>query len=193
MMENDQRGHFRSTLSRIFDRTTWVFIVLLLVSLALVWTLKGQATVELAFGRGGALMLSVLPQLAAGLTIGAFVQVLVQRETIAGFLERGPALAGPALGMFAGALTPSGPFVSFPIAVLLWRSGTDAGTVVAYITAWALIGVERALVWELPIMGPEFTALRYVACLPGPILAGLLARQIAARTGLDRDRGGEEG
>lgn len=192
MTEDGRPRSSRTLLARLFDRTTLVFLALLLISLALVWTLEGPAVIERAFARGGALMLSVLPQLAAGLTIGAFVQVLVRRETIAGFLERGPALAGPAIGMVAGALTPSGPFVSFPMTVLLWRSGTDVGTVVAYITGWALVGIERALVWELPIMGPEFTALRYVACLPGPILAGLLARQIAARTGLARDRGAEE-
>ncbi len=176
-------------LGRIFDRTTLIFAALAIASTVFVWGLKGEAAVTSALARGVDLMLSVLPQLAAGLTIGAFIQVLVRKEMFAGRLGQGRALTGMAVAALAGALTPSGPFVSFPMTLVLWRAGADAGLVIAYITGWALIGLERAVVWELPLMGPEFTALRYVAGLPGPIVAGLLARQIAARTGLAADRG----
>jgi hypothetical protein len=40
------------------------------------------------------------------------------------------------------------------------------------------------MVWEVPLLGPEFALLRGLANLPLPILAGLLARKlpgIAAR------------
>lgn len=177
-------------LRRVFDRTTLIFFVLAVASAALVWILKGSATVYASLWHGAELLLKILPQLVAGLTIGAFVQVLISKEMIASRLEGSTALTGPLIAMLAGALTPSGPFVAFPLALALWRADAEVGIIIAYITGWALVGVERAIVWELPLMGPEFTALRYVVCLPGPLLAALIARQIAARTRLADDRGG---
>jgi uncharacterized membrane protein YraQ (UPF0718 family) len=78
----------------------------------------------------------------------------------------------------AGAITPGGPFTSFPIVHALWVAGADAGALIAYLTAWALIGLNRLIVWELPLMGAEFTVIRTLACLPLPILAGLIARAL---------------
>ncbi len=38
---------------------------------------------------------------------------------------------------------------------------------VAYITAWATLGLQRILVWDVPFMGAEFAMLRILpsACL----------------------------
>ena len=58
----------------------------------------------------------------------------------------------------------------------LWVAGADAGALIAFISAWSLIGFNRLIVWELPLLGGEFTALRYIVCLPLPIVAGLIAR-----------------
>ena len=52
----------------------------------------------------------------------------------------------------------------------LWVAGADAGALIAFIASWSLLGFNRLIVWELPLLGVEFTAIRYVACLPLPIL-----------------------
>jgi hypothetical protein len=44
-----------------------------------------------------------------------------------------------------------------------------------------LIGYGRAVAWEMPIMGADFTLWRIVISLPMPILAGALGRFVYVR------------
>ena len=70
-------------------------------------------------------------------------------------------------------------FVAMPIAAVMIRAGAGAGPVVAFLTGWSLLAVHRTLAWELPILGPRMTILRYGVSLMLPVLAGLLARAFA--------------
>ncbi|WP_375262868.1 permease [Palleronia sp.] len=122
------------------------------------------------------LLLLVLPQLAAGLLMGGLVARLVGREKVAALLGNRSGVRGLLLASFMGAVTPGGPFTSFPVVHALWMAGADAGALIAYLSAWSLIGLNRLIIWELPLMGGEFTALRMIACLPLPVLGGIIAR-----------------
>jgi uncharacterized membrane protein YraQ (UPF0718 family) len=97
---------------------------------------------------------------------------------------------GILIAMVMGAVLPGGPLTIFPIAGAFLLLGADVGTAVAFITAWNLLGYNRALIWELPFFGPEFVAWRILFALPLPIIAGLMARgavrAISARGGGDR-------
>jgi hypothetical protein len=44
------------------------------------------------------------------------------------------------------------------------------------VTSWSTLGFQRIVMWELPLMGPEFAAIRFLASLPLPFVAGLLSR-----------------
>jgi uncharacterized membrane protein YraQ (UPF0718 family) len=81
----------------------------------------------------------------------------------------------------AGALTPGGPFASFPLVVALFEAGAGYGAAVAYLTAWTGISLQRAIVWEWPLLGPEITIVRNLVSIPLPIIAGLIARALAKR------------
>ena len=78
----------------------------------------------------------------------------------------------------AGALTPGGPSSAYPLLAVLGASGADRGAMVAYITSWAILGMQRVLIWDVPFLGAEFAILRTLVSLPLPILAGLIARNI---------------
>ena len=87
-------------------------------------------------------------------------------------------LRGILLGTVAGILTPSGPFIAMPLAVVLLRGGAASGAVVAFLSGWALLALHRLVAWEVPILGWRFALLRYAACLALPVLAGVLARAL---------------
>ena len=72
-------------------------------------------------------------------------------------------------------LTPGGPFTHFPILASFLAKGATVGPVSAYIAAWSLIGVNRIIVWELPLLGPQITLARVLASLWVPPLVGWLA------------------
>lgn len=160
-------------------RTEAVFAALALGAGIWCWRVGGTAMVAAGFREAAAMLLLVLPQLAAGLLIGALVSRLVGRERIARMLGAGSGLRGLVLAAAAGAVTPGGPFTSFPLVHALWAAGADAGALMTFLTSWALIGVNRIIVWELPLMGPDFTLLRVLASLPMPLLVGLIARRLA--------------
>jgi hypothetical protein len=63
---------------------------------------------------------------------------------------------------------------------------------VAYLTAWSMMGLQRILVWDVPFMGAEFSLTRFLISAPLPILAGLIARALPLEVRLaDAGRAGE--
>jgi len=146
------------------------------------WAIKGSDGVAQALAVAWGLFLTILPVLGAALLLAGFVQAGVAKETIARWLGAESGLSGLAIATLAGAATPGGPMAAFPLVLALAAGGADRGALIAYVTAWSLNGFQRILVWEVPILGPEFAALRFVASLPLPLVAGLLARRLPGWT-----------
>lgn len=172
-------------------KTDLVFIGLALVTGILCYLKLGAGAVLSSAGEAALLFLSILPQLAAGLLIGGLVTRLVSREKVAALLGGSSGIKGLAVATLAGALTPGGPFTSFPMVYALWIAGADAGALIAFIASWSLLGFNRLIVWELPLLGVEFTAVRFIACLPLPIIGGLIARYISRYAAFQLDRPAE--
>ena len=81
-----------------------------------------------------------------------------------------------ALATGVGAVTPGGPMTSFPLVTALHEAGTGRGTLIAYLTSWSTLGLQRIVSWEVPLMGVEFAALRFLTSLPLPFIAGYISR-----------------
>jgi uncharacterized membrane protein YraQ (UPF0718 family) len=136
------------------------------------------------------LFTGMLPKMAAGCMIAAFVTRLLPREVVARVVGAESGLLGILIAMVMGAALPGGPLTIYPVAGAFLVLGADVGTAVAFITAWNLLGYNRALIWELPFFGAEFVGWRVLIASPLPILAGFsaraVARFIAARFGGDQ-------
>ncbi len=85
---------------------------------------------------------------------------------------------GLVVATVAGALTPGGPMAAFPLVLVLAGAGADRGALVAYIMSWTLNGFQRVLVYEVPLLGPEFAVMRLLITLPMPLLAGWIERRL---------------
>lgn len=134
----------------------------------------GLPRLQAGVTEGAALVLSVAPQLALGFLMAGMATVLVPSSAIAGLVGEGSGFQGLLIATGAGAVTPGGPFLQFPLVAALMRSGASEGNVAAYLTAWSLLGMQRVLVWELPVLGPTFATVRWTASLLLPIMVGLL-------------------
>ena len=121
--------------------------------------------------------LSILPLLLAVFTIAGLVEVLVPKEKVAVLLGDQAGFRGILLGCFAGAVTPGGPYVSFPLVATIYHAGAGIGTVVAFVTSWSLWAVTR-LPLEIGIVGPRVTLVRVLSTLIFPPVAGLIARSL---------------
>lgn len=123
----------------------------------------------------------MLPVILPALILAGLVQAGAARERISRWLGANSGLRGLVLATLAGIATPGGPMAAFPLVLALAAGGADRGALIAYIAAWALNGFSRILVWEIPVLGPEFAALRFLASLPLPVLAGMVARRLPDR------------
>lgn len=155
----------------------WKGIVIwLAVSLAmgvLCWWLDGPAAVEASIDNYVDQILNLIPRMSAALLIGGFIQVLVPRSLVARWLGDGAGFRGILIATGVGALTPGGPMLAFPLVLVLRNAGASLTSLITFITAWAVLGIHRIVMWELPFMGTEFAAVRYISSIPLPIIAGL--------------------
>lgn len=138
------------------------------------------------------LFLEIVPKVLAGTLIGALIRLLVSKETIAATLGAGSGLRGLGIATLAGVLIPAGPFTVFPLSATLLAAGADAGAATAFVSAWLLLGLNRAIVWEVPFFGLDFVGLRMLVSAPAPILLGFAARAAFARLAAEPEKGPAE-
>jgi uncharacterized membrane protein YraQ (UPF0718 family) len=168
----------KSLLSRCFDRAFWMFLVLATAAAVACWVVQGPEVFKAALHDDLGLMAVVFPRVLLALLVAGLVQVILPRDKVAYWVGSESGLRGILIATVAGALTPGGPMTSFPFVVALYMAGADRGSLVAYLTSWSLLGFQRFMVWEVPILGIDFALLRALANLPLPIIAGLLARKL---------------
>jgi uncharacterized membrane protein YraQ (UPF0718 family) len=160
----------------LFDWTFNLVAALSIGAAIVVWRNEGWAGVANVFHEDLILFATILPKVAAGCVIGAMVRLLVPREIIVRWVGEGSGLKGILIASAVGAIFPGGPFTIFPLAAGFLLSGADRGAAVAFITGWLVLGLNRAIIWELPFFGTDIVVFRHLISLPFPILAGLLAR-----------------
>ena len=118
----------------------------------------------------------MLPKVLAGCLIAAFATILLPRDKVGQWVGADSGVKGILIATFAGIILPGGPFTIFPLAGAFIAVGADVAAAITLITSWSLLGINRALVWELPFFGYDFVGWRMLAALPLPIVAGFLAR-----------------
>jgi uncharacterized membrane protein YraQ (UPF0718 family) len=155
--------------------------VLVAISAALVYRRDGAAGVWEILKHDLTLFGGILPRVLAGCLLGAFITEILPHEKVSRSLGPASGLQGLLIGAAFGAILPGGPFTAYPVASALLTVGADFGATIAMVVSWTLIGYGRAVAWELPIMGTDFTVWRIVISLPLPILAGALGRFVYVR------------
>jgi len=155
--------------------------VLVAVSAALVYRRDGMPGVTEILTSDLALFGGILPRVLAGCLLGAFIAEILPHEKVSRSLGPSSGLKGLLIGTAFGAILPGGPFTVYPVASALLAVGADFGATIAMVVSWTLIGYGRAVAWELPIMGADFTLWRIVISLPLPVLAGALGRFVYVR------------
>ena len=126
------------------------------------------------------MLISLIPLLILAFLVAGLAQALIPREVIAKWLGAESGWRGIIFGCLAGAVTPGGPYVNFPIAAGLFHAGAGMGTVVAYITAWSLWSLSR-LPLEVAMISPRFAVARFISTLIFPPIAGFIAYKLFSK------------
>ena len=151
-----------------------IWTLVLVIAAIACWQLKGPSAVEASLHSYVDQILVVLPRMAAALLISGFVQVLVPHDLVKRWLGKSAGLKGVFVATGVGALTPGGPMLAFPLVIVLRNAGASTASLITFLTAWATLGFHRVLMWELPLLGPNFAAVRYLASIPLPFVAGAI-------------------
>lgn len=161
-----------------FGKPFWVFTAFAAVMAGLVFWLHGPDSLVATMDRNLGHILTMVPRIIFAIMLAGFLGAVLPRERLSRVLGKHSGLLGMVIASAAGTITPGGPASAFPILAILGAAGADRGIMIAYITAWATLGIQRIVMWDMSLMGPDFTVLRVLVSLPVPILAGLIARRI---------------
>lgn len=117
------------------------------------------------------------PKVLCGFFVAASLPILVPPETLTRWVGQGSGLRGLVVASAAGALVPGGPMMIFPLAAGFRVAGATTATIISFITAWSLYGVNRTVIWEMSFLHADFVLMRVAICLPLPVLVGLVAQR----------------
>jgi uncharacterized membrane protein YraQ (UPF0718 family) len=134
-----------------------------------------------AIKSGGSLLLRLLPVLIVAFFVAGLMEVLLPRELLIRWVGEGSGFKGILIGTCLGAVTPGGPYVLFPIVASMYKAGAHIGPLIAYLSAWALIGLNRVIAFEIPLLGFQITFTRLLCSLIFPIIIGYMAKFVFVR------------
>jgi uncharacterized membrane protein YraQ (UPF0718 family) len=97
--------------------------------------------------------IDALPRTLPGFLLAGLALAIVPRDFVVNWMGQESGFRGIVLATALGSAIPGVTGVQFPIIVAMSRLGVGPGPLMAYLTAWALLGINRLIVWEIPFLG----------------------------------------
>ena len=115
-----------------------------------------------------------LPRMLPGFLIAGLAIAVVPKALVVNWLGHESGFRGVVLGTALGAAMPGVTGVQLPLVVAMMQLGAGVGPLMAYFSAWAILGINRLIVWEIPFLGMRLALLRFVVSLAFPVIAGAI-------------------
>lgn len=158
------------------DIPTLIMMILAAVFIILAYR-RGDDTLVEGLKSAGRSFWSILPLLLAVFVVVGFTPAFLPQELIANWLGADSGWKGIFVAMGLGAITPGGPFVSYPLVGVLYKSGAGIGPLVTFVTAWSLLALSR-MPLEFAFVPPRFVFIRLVSAVLLPPVAGFIAQAL---------------
>lgn len=114
------------------------------------------------------------PRVALALLAAGFLGQILPQETISHLLGGESGMRGVMIAWVIGGFTPGGPIITFPVIVALYKAGAGLPALVTYLTAWSVLGFQRVIMFEWPMMGRRFVINRLIAASCLPPISGII-------------------
>lgn len=148
--------------------------VMLAVLLVIAYRMPGRKHIE-GLREGFQMAMINVPRVVLALLAAGFLSHLLPHEIIAEWVGHEAGLKGLAVATVLGTIMPGGPLIAFPIVVLLIKAGAGMPALVTFLTAWSVLGVQRIIGFELPMMGSKFVINRVaIGIFLPPVSGGLV-------------------
>jgi uncharacterized membrane protein YraQ (UPF0718 family) len=156
--------------------TTIIMGVIAIILSSIAYQQGGGGHIK-GLGIGGKMLINIFPLLIFAFIIAGMSQTLLSTVNIAGWVGEESGLKGIVIGTFAGSIVTGGPFVCLPMALAFSKAGAGIGTVVAFISGWALLSLPR-IPMEVGILGWKIAAIRYATTFLFAPVAGIIAQLV---------------
>lgn len=120
------------------------------------------------------LIMQNLPRVALALLAAGFLGQILPQETISHLIGGESGMRGILIAWAIGGFTPGGPIITFPVIVALSKAGAGLPALVTFLTAWSVLGFQRVIMFEWPMMGRRFVINRLIAASCLPPISGVL-------------------
>lgn len=157
------------------DPTGFIIVAVLCVTLGTVVAIRRRERFAEALrlsARQGKPLVVRMPFAVLG---AYFLSSMLSPDAIVKLVGGESGMTGILAASVLGAALPGGPFISFPLALIVWHQGAGVPQLIAFLTAWSVLAVHRVLVYEIPILGGRFVAVRIASSFMMPPLAGVAA------------------
>lgn len=124
----------------------------------------------------------ILLRMPFALVSAAYLGLIIPPDAVAAVLGAEGGMRGVFAAFLIGAIIPGGPVMMFPLALILWRSGAGEAQMVAFLTSWTVVAIQRSLTFEIPLVGIRFAIFRLASSWMMPLLAGAIAMGLMAWT-----------
>lgn len=141
------------------------------VLFVIAWRMPGRKHIE-GLREGWNMAVVNVPRIVLALLTAGFLSHLLPHEIIADWVGHESGLKGIAIATVLGTIMPGGPLIAFPIVVLLIKAGAGMPALVTFLTAWSVLGIQRIIGFELPMMGAKFVINRVAIGIFLPPISG---------------------
>ena len=161
------------------DTTFVILLTLTVLAFVAAFAIDSQLP-RRALASTGRLLNGVWADLLLGFLLAGLLDVLIPQPVLSRWLGGERLAQGILVGWLAGLLMPGGPYVFFPVAANLVKSGAAPGALIALLTAKTLVSPIRMLTYEAPLLGWPLTLARFVPGVLLPPVMGLLGQWLFA-------------
>lgn len=155
--------------------------IMLLLSLVFIFVLYKQNRKDAILDglkTGLSMFMEMLPVFIASFIIAGIALSLISPEQLSSWLTGSDSLSNIFISGLIGAIAPTSPIVLYPIAGTLYNVGTPIAVVISFVAGFSLVGIGRALVFELPFMGIKYVIIRSSITLIFPVIIGLIVQSL---------------
>lgn len=152
-----------------------IIIYVLAVIVTIIAGLRRDGTLGMGVNRAIEQSLIIIPKMIFALIAAGFMVKMIPTEVIIANLGAEAGFRGLLIASVTGLIIPAGPVVAFALAAAFAIEGASAPALVAFITSWSVFATHRVVIFELPMLGGRWMALKLASVAPLPFVAGGLA------------------
>ena len=169
------------THHKIIDTGFAIILTIALVSAVLVWIQKGQTVFWTVLGENLQFGILLLPKIISGVFLASIIPLMLSREKVQQWIGPESGFRGLWAAALAGVAIPGGPSVTLSLAGGLMAAGADLAAGITMVTAWALLSLNRTLIWEMSFLPPHLVLLRVILTFTVPVALGWIVRRFRLR------------